>query len=209
MQLHNVFTKKEIEDLLDFFEQQPIANIEKTNDVVRCYNKNLDYQIPGSFCNQIVRPKFDVIIGSDHSINTGSYKEGHLPYPLHFDTNQSHYSKKFTQLNPESQYNCAVLIPLVESPFFKTVSFDIRYKENQSIMEVVTSNQTDIVNGLDLNEFDHINQDIIPYVPKLPVLEIFNWKIGDVFFWDRDLLHCSTNFQKHNLIKKFLIFFIA
>jgi hypothetical protein len=209
MIFHNIFTPTEVKNLLDFFEQQATDHVEKKNDVIRCYNKNLDYQIPGSVCNSIVRSKLDSIIGADHSINMGCYKESHQPYALHFDDNQTHYKKSVTQLNSENRYNCAVLIPLVENEVFKTVSFDIRYQEDQSIIEALQGHQTGVPNDLNLNDFDHFSQEIIQYVPQLPVFEVFNWKIGDVFVWDRDIMHCSTNFQKYNLIKKFLILFIA
>jgi hypothetical protein len=209
MIFHNIFTPAEIKNLLDYFEKQPTAHVEKVNNQNRCYNKNLDYQISGSVCHSIVRAKIDNIIGTDHSINMGCYKESHVPYALHFDDNQTHYKKNVTQLNSENRYNCAVLIPLVESSAFKTVSFDIRYKEDQSIVEALQGNQTGVLNGLNLEDFDHFSQESIQYVPQLPVFEVFSWKIGDVFVWERDIMHCSTNFQKHGLVKKFIIMFIA
>jgi hypothetical protein len=206
----NIFSLKEIEILLKYFDTQPYTHIEEVNGVIRCKNKNLDYQIPNSLVHNIVRPKLQLLLG-DHEISSGSYKESYFPYATHVDGRHRPDMLDGTIYQIETKLNLdiAVLIPLSENFNYKTVTFNA-YDEKYNGMGTELKEEWLVSsNDLDLNEFDHIQESVRKNLVKLPLDKIFTWKIGSVFTWNRDQLHTSTNFAKHNLIKKFMILFIA
>ena len=208
----NFLTLEEIAQIQEYFDSQPCSHLEEKNGLT-CINKNLDYQIPGSFMYKIVRPKIQEIIG-DHEVANSSFKENRIPYPLHID---SLYRPDFQKniIDNNMRRNLAILIPLVEGEHFNTILFDL-YDSTQIGIEMMmpkyyeqTFSDTPILNDLDLSRFEHIDERIKKYINKLPVDKIYNWKLGSCITWDRNQLHCSTDFSKYNLSKNCIVLFIA
>ena len=206
----NIFSLKEIEILLKYFDNQPYSNIQEIDGVLWCKNKDLDYQIPNSLVHKIVRPKIQSLIG-DHEINNGSYKESYFPYATHIDGPllRGVLDDNIYQIETNLTHNISILIPLSENPVFKTVTFNIHDTKYNGMGSTLKEEWLISSNDLDLNEFDHIQEDVRKDIAKLPLDTIFHWKIGSVFTWSKDQLHTSTNFAKYNLNKKFMILFIA
>ena len=207
---HNLFTAQEIQDILEYFESKPYNTVEEYQGVVYSKNKNLDYQIPDSFAYRNIRPKINSILGQDHEIFMGCYKECYQSYSLHYDSPRSHsrFDSKY-QIPANSKYNIAILIPLIEHPRFKTVIFDVFDEDVADKTLMFDSTCLIGHNDLDLEEFTHVPEEYRKDLNLLPVDTIFQWRIGDAVSWDREQLHCSTDFAKFGLIKKFLILFIA
>jgi hypothetical protein len=207
---HNLFSPAEIESIIDYFDQRPYNTIEEHDGVVLSKNKNMDYQIQESFCYKIVRPKINLILGDDHEIFMGCYKECLQSYYLHYDSPRSHsrFDSAY-QLPANSKYNVAILIPLVENPLFKTVIFDIFDHDVADKNLMFDDSCLTSANDLDLTEFTHVSENYRKNLNKLPLDTVFPWRIGDTVIWSRDQLHTSTDFAKHDLVKKFLILFIA
>ena len=194
----DIFTKEEIYQILDFYSDKPDAHTE-----IGIINKNLEYHIPDDFSFKLLNSKITKLVGGNHEFDGGAYKESSAPYPLHVDTASAHYEVGASLLSSGTKkYNLSILIPLVEGPQFKTVTFNIFSKDNHINLNEYKEER----NSLDPKDFTHENFNTINY---LPVDTVFEWKLGNVLIWPRDQWHASTNFLEYGLIKKFLIMFIA
>lgn len=198
---HNVFTLDEIQQLCNFFDSKESFPTERN-----IKNKNLEYHIPDDFCYKLLNPKLTKILG-EHEFDTGTFKESSAPYGIHVDSRAMHDTipglMSFAGNTPKQ--NVAVLVPLVEGPEFKTVTFDVFSDYNLTDQELITYTQPE-QNDLDPNEFGHVRNFKI--LNRLPVDAIFEWKLGSIFIWSRTQQHLSTNFAKYNVTKKFLVLFM-
>jgi hypothetical protein len=190
-----IFTKQEIDLITEFYESCPIA----TQDVYS-KNKNLEYQIPEDFSYQLLNPKITQILG-EHEFATGAYKECIKPYAIHVDAYTAHQETgTITTFATAKKHNKALLIPLVEGPEYKTVTFKCHSDTNQIKQEWLQGKNT-----LDFSEYSHCSNSIT----QLPVDVEYAWRLGDILSWDRDQLHASADFTRFGVTKKFLILFIA
>jgi hypothetical protein len=192
----NIFTKEEINSIIKFYESREIKARDYWSN-----NKYLEYQIPGDFSYQLLNPKLTEILG-DHDFDTGSYKECIRPYGLHVDTYDAHQETGIiTNFSSANKHNRALLIPLVEGPAYKTVTFKCYTSTNKYSL----SNWYKSKNSLNPLEFPHEKRNLT----LLPVDVEYSWRLGDIFAWDRDQLHISADFTQFGVTKKFLILFIA
>lgn len=192
---HNIFSPEEIDLINKFYEPRPVAAEDYYSK-----NKNLEYHIPGDFSYQLLNPKITQLLG-DHEFATGAYKECINPYGLHVDDYRVHNATgTITTFATTQQHNKALLIPLVEGQYFKTVTFKCYCTDNKMRPEWYGDK-----NSLDLNEYCHEKRDFA----RLPVDIEYIWSLGDVLAWQRDQMHMSSNFAIHGVTKKFLILFIA
>ena len=194
---NNILSIDEINQILNFYKYK--SDVKSEPYVI---NKNLEYHIPTDFSYKLLNPKLNQILGTQHEFYTGAYKECIKPYPLHTDDNQTHQDLgTVTSFSDNHIHNVALLIPLVEGPEFKTVTFNIFSKEDLNSKRLSSSNE------LTTNDFTHIYN--FNLLSKLPIDTVYNWKLGDVLSWDRSQYHISADFAKYGLVKKFLILFMA
>ena len=192
----NVFAKEEIDSIIEFYESKEIKARDYWSN-----NKYLEYQIPEDFSYQILNPKLTEILG-EHEFATGAYKECIRPYGLHIDAYEAHQeTNTITSFSSAKKHNKALLIPLVEGPAYKTVTFNCYATVNCNDI----SNWYGDKNSLDPKEFRHEKRDLT----LLPVDVEYSWQLGDILAWDRDQLHMSADFTRFGVTKKFLILFIA
>jgi hypothetical protein len=192
----NVFTKEEIDSIIKFYESKEIKATDYWSN-----NKYLEYQIPEDFSYRLLNPKLTAILG-DHEFATGAYKECIQPYGLHVDAYTAHQeTNTITSFSSTKKHNKALLIPLVEGPAYKTVTFNCYSQVNCSDISVWYGDK----NSLDPNEFRHEQRNLT----LLPVDVEYSWRLGDILTWDRDQLHMSADFTRFGVTKKFLILFIA
>ena len=206
--IDGIFNAKEIDILLKHFEHKQ-SNLHPTDGYDNAINKALDYDVPGSLVNLVVRPKINRLLGSDHSFSVGSYKECTSPYPPHIDNEYRHVKlHRFDKEAEQKSHNLAILIPLVENSAFCTVMFDIfsdvDYTPNTPYPREWLSSQ----NTLDLDKFDHLPEQLRHETKFLPVSLEATWSLGSVIIWRRNQLHTSTNFAKYGLTKKFIVIFL-
>ena len=193
----NVLDQQDITALIEFYNLKPDAGTEP-----HVINKNFEYQIPEDFSYQLLHDKLEQILGP-HEFDTGAYKECLKPYPMHSDSPETHNDLgTITSFGHGKKLNLAVLIPLVEGDEFRTVVFDCFSKQELRSKRMATVNQ------LNREDFAHC-ADQWSTINHLPVLEVYRWNLGDVFVWDRQQYHVSTDFARHGLVKKFLIMFVA
>lgn len=191
----NIFTKQEIDSIIEFFESRPIAAQDEYSK-----NKNLEYQITEDFSYQLLNPKITEILG-EHEFATGAYKECVKPYAIHVDAYKAHQETgTITTFATAQRHNKALLIPLVEGPGYKTVTFKCYSDTNQLKQEWLQEKNT-----LNFAEYPHCNNNIT----RLPVDVEYTWQLGDILTWNRDQLHASADFTQVNVTKKFLILFVA
>jgi hypothetical protein len=101
----------------------------------------------------------------------------------------------------QKKHNKALLVPLVEGPGYKTVTFKCYSSTNNYNL----SNWYGDKNSLEPKEFGHEHGDIT----LLPVDVEYTWHLGDILTWNRDQLHISADFTQFGVTKKFLVLFIA
>ena len=197
---HNVLSPVEIQEILDFYKPQADANTEQW-----VVNKNLEYHIPDNFIYKLLNSKLTAILG-EHEFATGAYKECIRPYPLHVDTYEAHESlNTVTTFHTQTKHNIALLMPLVDGPEFKTVTFKLYSKKN-NFYPIPEEWLTD-TNTLNPTDFDH--DGVANLFPRMPLDVEYTWHKGDILTWNRDQLHVSANFARNGSIKKFLVMFIA
>lgn len=190
-----ILTKQEIDSIIEFYESRPVAAQDEYSK-----NKNLEYQIPEDFSYQLLNSKLTEILG-EHEFATGAYKECVKPYSIHVDAYRAHEGTgTITTFATVKKHNKALLIPLVEGPGYKTVTFKCYSDTNQIKSEWLQDKNT-----LDFAEYPHCNNSIT----RLPVDVEYAWRLGDILAWDRDQLHASADFTRFGVTKKFLILFIA
>jgi hypothetical protein len=191
----DVFSKQEINSIIDFFKSKSVAAQDEYSK-----NKNLEYQIPEDFSYQLLSPRITEILG-EHEFATGAYKECIKPYSLHVDAYKTHEGTgTITTFATTKKHNKALLIPLVEGPGYKTVTFKCHSDTNQIKQEWLQGKNT-----LNFVEYSHCSNSIT----QLPVDVEYAWRLGDILSWDRDQLHASADFTRFGVTKKFLILFIA
>lgn len=198
----NVFTLEEIDLLRQDQDSRPVAS--ESNKI---FNKNLDYHLEDSVPYKIIRPKLNDLIGYDHEFATGSYKEAHNPYQTHVDN--SMYHRNYYSFTNNSKYNVVALIPLVEGPHFNTAFFNLWSEHDLGMGRPLPDNYLTGHSEINLDPFTHISEPARSQLLKIDVDNIRPWKLGSVIFWDRRQLHCSTDFAKHGLVKKFIVMCIA
>ena len=192
----NVLSQDDIDSIIKFYESKPVAATDYYSK-----NKNLEYQFTNDFSYQLLNPKITAILG-EHDFATGTHKECIKPYALHVDAYEAHEEAgTITSFITEKNHNCALLIPLVEGPYYKTVTFSCYSKSNDLSLHQWAQEK----NSLDTAEFPHCD----PRIGRLPIDIEYTWRLGDILRWDRDQLHASADFTRHGVTKQFLILFIA
>jgi hypothetical protein len=191
-----VFSPEEINSIIAFYDSKPVAAQDQYSN-----NKNLEYQIPDDVSYQLLNPKITKLLGK-HEFATGAHKECIKPYALHVDSYTAHQdATTITTFSNNKKHNCALLIPLVEGPQYKTVTFSCYAKNNDFQLNHWVQEK----NSLDLTQFPHCDARI----DRLPVDIEYTWQLGDVLCWSRDQLHASSDFTQHGVTKRFLILFMA
>lgn len=192
----NVFTKEEIDLIIEFYDSKEVKATDHWSN-----NKYLEYQIPEDFSYQLLNPKLTEILG-DHEFATGAYKECIRPYGLHVDAYEAHQeTNAITSFSSTKKHNKALLIPLVEGPAYKTVTFKCYSPVNCNDISSWYGDK----NLLDPFDFPHEHRNLT----LLPVDVEYSWRLGDMLTRERDQLHISADFTRFGVTKKFLILFIA
>lgn len=201
--IQNLFTKEEIALLAQDCDSRPLAVY---NNVVNI-NKNLDYHFEGSVSSKILKPKLDQVFGQDHHVAQGCYKVNSLPLGTHIDNAGTLYQWEKQDLPPKHQ--AGMIIPLNESEHFCTVTFDVFSDTWHGMSELLPAEYETGSNDFDMDRLDHIPEPARSQLKKFNIDHVFEWKIGDAVVWNKNQLHCSTNFAKYGLEKKFILLFIA
>jgi hypothetical protein len=200
---HDVFSMAQINLLRQDQHQRPQGESGDRNQV-----KHLDYNLPDSVACQVIRPKLNDIIDPDHRFTNGCYREARYPYATHIDNYDFH--QPFYSFEAERKHSCAVLIPLIEDPEFRTVLFDLHSNQDLGIGRPLPD---DLVckqksNDLDPAWFSHISEPARGQLQYVPVDKVFEWRLGSMVTWPRTQLHASTDFSRFGLCKRFAILFI-
>ncbi len=183
----NVLQPEDISAILEFYQHKPDAKTES--------------YIPEDFSYQLLHGKIEKILGP-HEFDTGAYKECIKPYPLHSDSMPESGIESVMSFGTKKNLNLAILIPLVEGDEFCTVVFDCYSTQDLKNKQQPTPNQ------LKQQDFGHCANQW-PMLNRLPIVDVYHWRVGDMFIWDRQQYHVSADFARYGLVKKFLIMFVA
>ena len=196
----SVFDDSEVEKILNYFQHRPTVYVNPNNGNI---DKNLDYNRPVSAVHRLIQPKITNLLG-EHTFQNGSYKECVVPYPTHID-NQAWWEDKAYTFDTDPQHECFLLIPLVSDARFRTVMFDILSTDRLEIGAPMPATWLGDRNNLEMDDFSHCELETQTQIAHLPVELDVSWQAGDVIRWHRNQLHCSTNFARYGLVKKFIL----
>lgn len=205
----NVLDQKIIDATNRFFESKTAYNPKKHfEDAVDCVEKDTDIQHTNSFLSKILLPKIRKALEKNIEIDMASWKSSIIPYGTHID---SHYRKNWGDI-PRSMgdndpgFHSAILIPLVQGPEFRTVTFNIFDHNYEKMSDILPAEWLTSSNSLDPLDFSHC---VNPHdITKLSVDIDYTWSIGDIFVWPREQLHSSVDFRRYGKSsKEFIIIF--
>lgn len=202
----SIFTPEEIASLKKDFDRKPdLPNPHA--DYKGFVDRNLDYTMPLSVAHRIIKPKLDRVLGPDHEFSSGAYKYGTGPVTPHIDNLASR--QRYRTFSETPKYQCGLLIPMVEGPEYKTVTFDVFSKELFTQDDEIPQQWLTGHNDLDLEDFGHVPEPNRSRLNQLPVDTVYTWRIGDCLSWHSEQLHLSTNYARFGLTKTYVLMFIA
>ena len=175
----------EIDNFLDNDELQLIKklcdiipNKENSGDEFKAYTNGFDFK----FLPSTIKNKIQKQIGGGHSVTVSMILKEFDPWSIHTD-----YSKKDV-FKP----SWALLIPIDFSNVTHTVVFPQKEKESFQQFKKNNKKTNYQYTKTQLDLLSHISQDNLSYVSS-PIF--YQWKIGKLIAWKRDLLHTSDNFK--------------
>ena len=208
-QIVQIFSKKEIEKMSDFYDRLPLRVFnQKQNVKKKAWIQGIDVQLDKIYFEGLKRflgdYRMDNLKTEDGKDLFGLYHESFNPLPLHVDSG----------FNSEDIIYKQALTPFTsgETVVFKTkwygrsASFTV---DKEELKFKPNPDQNDRSNKhvvIDAKSFDkkiyqkylsHIN---IENLRGLEIEMIYNWKVGETFIMDRTHIHCSSsNLEKRKL----------
>lgn len=205
----DVFTLDEINDLIGFYDSLPASNTKYLPDG-RLWRimKNSEYNLEDQLPFKIINPKLAQILGAHH-FTGGHWMDSYSPFTLHVDTIASYTDRDIPVYESDLHKNIGVLIPLSEHEHFQTIFFDhsLRSFADQDLDSIAQSDSPDLSAEF-MQLVDHHDAACYEKIKKLKLDQVVNWKLGSVFCWPRDRLHCSSNFEKYNLHKQAVVLWL-
>ena len=199
-QIFRLFDNTEISKILKFYEKLPLATFnEKQRIKKKHWLLGIDKEMDSLIINKIDQLLEDWEIDNMYSKEDalGIFHESYNPIKLHVDTGRDKKKIIYKQ----------ALIPLTDTG--DTIIFEPRwYGQSASF----TVKKEDIENnvGYNLRTNDHIgkfdfdknfhnkylNHEDYENLRGLSVKKIYNWKLGEVFVFDRTFIHCASDLKK-------------
>jgi hypothetical protein len=205
--VQNVFSENEIAQLVNYYSNQPYTIDDRftKDNKLKYRNKNNGYDDKDSLPYEIIHSKLVNILG-EHNMQYGAYLESHYPFGVHVDTN-THIDETQDVYHHKTDIhrNIAVIIPLCESSYFKTIFFDYfinSFDDDTTLPKLLKEPQ-----DLDI-DLDHLGTIVKEKMQWIPIDQIFHWKIGDIAIWNRNQLHCASNFLPSNTFKTAVTLFL-
>jgi hypothetical protein len=205
----NIFSKEELQQLCEFYAQLPIANTRYLDNgklfrIIKHSEYNLEDQLPF----RILHEKLTQILGP-HQFTGGHWMDSHFPFLCHNDSIANHAARGVPIHYSDLHKNIGVLIPLCEGKHFHTVFFDHMLPElyPNYLDDLAANSDTELSDDV-MDLLDHHDPDAYRKIKKLKLAKIVRWKLGSMFTWPRDQLHCSSNFEKYGLTKQALVLWL-
>lgn len=201
-----VFSAAEIASLIEYYSSLPYVKDKYINEnVLQFRNKHNHYDLKNSVPYSIMYDKIAALIGQ-HAMEYGDYLESHYPFSLHVDTNYTFTAESYYRHDTGQHRNMAVLVPLSEHELFNTVFFD-HWSSTQMTRETVLPKITTEPQQHNI-DLSHIGSGMRQQLEWIPLDKIFQWKLGDVAVWDRNQLHCASNFLPTGTSKQAIVIFV-
>jgi len=206
---HNVFTHEEIKQLINFYASLPVSNTKYLPDG-RLFRiiKNSEYNLEDQAAFKILNPKLTEILGP-HQFTGGHWMDSYSPFCVHIDNISNYNQRGVSVFEAETHKNIGVLIPLCEHEHFKTIFFDCLLDNlDPGYLDKLSNVNNPELSSEFMTLVDHHSDEEYNKIKKIKLDCIVDWKIGDVFSWPRDQLHCSSNFAKYNLNKQAIVLWL-
>jgi hypothetical protein len=205
----NVFSIGEINQLIEFYKKLPISNTKYLpNGELRRVMKNSEYNLEDQLPFQIINSKLTNLLG-EHCFTGGHWMDSYWPFSLHVDNISSYNDRGVPVFESPLHKNIGVLIPLSEHEHFKTIFFDHKTIEyNVAVLDQISKNSITELDPEFMSLVDHHSLDECKNIKKLKLDCVADWQLGGVFTWDRDQLHCSSNFGKYKLHKQAIVLWL-
>lgn len=195
-----LFNDQEISDILKFYRKLPLATFNEKQKIKKKHwiigvNKKMDNLIFNKIDKILDDWEVDNMYSKENAF--GIFHESFNPIKLHVDTGKDENKIIYKQ----------VLIPLTDTG--DTILFEPRWYGPSASF---TINEKEIKNnsGYNLRTNDHIgisdfdknfykkylNHENYENLRGLNVKKIYNWKLGEVFIFDRTFLHCASDLKK-------------
>ena len=205
----NVFTQQDIDQLVDYYKDQPISSVKNLPDGRLLRNiKNSNYNLEDQAPYKIIHDKLEDNIGPHH-FTGGHWLDSHQPYQLHIDNIVSFKSRDIPVYESELHKNYGLLIPLVENKHFCTMFFNHYLKDmSEGWMEGLVKDNAQQLSTDTIDLLGHHTLKELESIKHFQLDGIAEWKIGRVIVWDRNQLHCSSNFAKFNLNKQAVVLWV-
>jgi len=205
----NVFSIDEINQLIEFYDKLPVSNTKLLPDGELCrVMKNSEYNLEDQLPFHIINSKLTSLLG-EHHFTGGHWMDSYWPFPLHVDNISSYNDRGVPVFESPLHKNIGVLIPLSEHEHFKTVFFDHKtIKYDTTFLDQISKNSTTELDSEFMSLVDHHSVDEYEKIKKIKLDCVADWHLGRVFTWDRDQLHCSSNFKKYRLHKQAIVLWL-
>ncbi len=207
-----LFSKQEIQKLLDFYKSLPITvHNKKQNVIKKRWIKNLNKDLDNLYFSRLKEVLGDFKMDNLKSENGddffGLIQESFNPIKIHIDSGFDKNSIIYKQ----------TLVPL--SPDGETVIFKNRWYEGSTMLtndkeelkikpkfkgqNERSSKHLSLYGNDNFNELDHkkyLAHEDINNLKGLKILKIYKWNLGDMLIFDRTNIHCSScNINKYKI----------
>jgi len=205
----NVFSKEELQQLCEFYAQLPVANTRYLdNSKLFRIIKNSEYNLEDQLPYKILHEKLTQTLGPHH-FTGGHWMDSHAPFRCHIDNIANYTARGVPIHHSELHKNVGVLIPLCEGEHFQTIFFDHMLDQlYPGYMNDLANNSDTELDSVTMSLLDHHSADECEKIKKFKLANIVRWKLGNMFTWPRDQLHCSSNFEKYGLTKQAIVLWL-
>ena len=203
--LKNLYSKDEINELLNLYEKLPTTVHNKTQNVIKKrwlqgYNKKLEELFYNRLKKEIGDFQMDNLLTEEGKDILGLFQESYNPIGLHVDAG----------FNFENHIYKQTLIPLTSVG--STVIFKNRYYGGSTnfTLDKNELKKTDLKYGQNKRSSEHIvmygkkpfnkehhekylKHEKIENLAGLEIEFIYEWEIGSMLIFDRTNLHCSSS----------------
>lgn len=199
-QIVKLFNNQEISRILDFYEKLPLATFNEKQKIKKKHwilgtNKNMDDFLINKIQLVIQNWEIDNMYSKENAL--GIFHESFNPIKLHVDTGRDENKIIYKQ----------ILIPLSDTG--DTILFEPRWY-GQSASFTIKKEEIENNTGYNLRTNEHIgnfdfdkdfhkkylNHEDYKNLEGLNVKEVYKWKLGEAFIFDRTFLHCASDLKK-------------
>ncbi len=199
-QIVKLFDNQEISNILEFYEKLPLSTFNEKQKIKKKHwvlgiDKKMDDFVINKIHQVIKDWEIDNMYSKENAL--GIFHESYNPIKLHVDTGRDKNKIIYKQ----------ILIPLSDTG--DTILFEPRWY-GQSASFTIKKEEIENNTGYNLRTNEHIgnldfdkdfhkkylNHEDYNNLKGLSVKEVYKWKLGEAFIFDRTFIHCASDLKK-------------